>query len=381
MSDERAENRILPRNQFPVLRILEAAGVALSPGSIALATVTAVLLGFSGWIVDRIFHVDPAKSWPPLVISVFGLEFSANEVIISPWTSVAQPAVLAVTSGAGISGRLNGLLRFGLALGAWSLVGVILCRRSAFLFVCNDQSTVARAVKYGLRRWGDSIRSPLIPLAAALLIGIIISGVGLLGRLPYWGSAWLFLISPIVAVLGVVMAFLLLATMLAWPLMVAAVAIDDCESFGGLSRAYSILTSRPWQTTGYIIFGLLVGLILMAVTMAVGETTIWCGVSATAFGSGGEQVRKSLVSPLTTLVHEIVTGIGISFFWSAATVIYLLLRQDVDGVPLDRIALDDDDRPVRDPLPVVGIPATDAKPPTDTKMESNDEILPITDRA
>ena len=56
-----------------------------------------------------------------------------------------------------------------------------------------------------------------------------------------------------------------------------------------------------------------------------------------------------------------VKGIGISYFWSATVVIYLLLRQEVDGVPVDRVAPDDELRPVRDPFPVVGIPATDAK--------------------
>ena len=374
MTDDIAGERVPLRNQFPSLRIFEAAGAALSPVSIVIATVTAVLLGLAGWFVDRIIQDNSSIRSTSVFGTVFGLEYSVNDVIACPWSSVAKPAITALTPDSELSVRLNGLIRFALALGTWSLVGVVLCRRSAFSLNGNDESTMQLAVVYGMRRWGATVRSPLIPLAAALLIWLIVAAFGLLGRLPAWGSLWLFIISPVAAITGFAMAFLLLATMLSWPLMVAAVSIDDCESFGGLSRAYSILTGRPWQAIAYLLLSLLVATVLMTLATIVGETTIWCGMSATAFGSGDEPVHRALYSPLSKIVHEFVIGVGASYFWSAATVIYLLLRQDLDGVPLDRISPDDNARPVRDPLPVVGIPATDAE------KEQNGEILAMNDR-
>ena len=157
------------------------------------------------------------------------------------------------------------------------------------------------------------------------------------------------------------MAFLMLTTAFGWPLMVAAVSTDDCDSFGALSRAYSCLTGRPWHLMSYASIGTLVGVVLMSVVHLIAETTIWCAMSGMALGMGEELAYGSLRGTLPPVVRELVTGVGISFFWSASVVIYFLLRLDVDGVPLDRIAADDDARPVRDPLPVVGIPATDAR--------------------
>jgi hypothetical protein len=256
---------------------------------------------------------------------------------------------------------LGGLLRFFVSLGLWSIVGVILCRRSAFVFTGDDRSTVQRAIDYGIRRWGKSFLSPLIPLLAAIVLGVIAAGFGLVGYLPTGGSIWLLLISPIATVLGFAMAFLLLATLISWPLMAAAIATDDCDSFGALSRAYSMLTGRPWLVAVYTAVAFVAGVLTMGFVVFLGELAIWCGVSATAIGSGYEATARSLVRPVTTIVREIVGGIGAAYFWSAATAVYLLLRQEVDAVPYDRVAPDDDQRPVHDPLPVVGIPATDIK--------------------
>ena len=253
------------------------------------------------------------------------------------------------------------MLRFALALCLWSLVGSILCRRSAMLFVGNDESTVRRGIDYGLRRWRASASGPLIPLASALLIGLMIAAIGLVGRLPGLGFIVFWIALPVVIIMGFTMAFLLLATAFGWPLMMAAVSTDDCDGFGALSRAYSGLSGRPWHAMGYASIGTLVGVVLMAVVHLIAETTIWCAMSGTALGSGEEWAYESIQVILTPVVHALVSGVGISFFWSTAVVIYLLLRLDVDGVPLDRIAVDDDARPVRDPLPVVGIPATDAR--------------------
>ena len=129
--------------------------------------------------------------------------------------------------------------------------------------------------------------APLIPLAAAVLVGLMIAMFGLLGRLPFLGGPWLFVASPILAILGFAIAFLLLATAIGWPFMVAAVSTDDCDSFGGLSRAYSGLTGRPWQVAVHAVLGLLGG-----PDPDVGRHArrrlhhLGCAMSGTAIGSG-----------------------------------------------------------------------------------------------
>ena len=143
--------------------------------------------------------------------------------------------------------------------------------------------------------------------------------------------------------------------------MIGSIATDDCDGFGALSRSYSQLTGRPWNALGFAVIALLCGFVLLSFVSVLGVVTVWCGISSTALGSGQERAERALMAPFASLVRLVVSGIGISYFWAATTVISLLLRREVDGAPLERLSLDDDARPVRDPLPVVGIPATDAR--------------------
>jgi hypothetical protein len=107
--------------------------------------------------------------------------------------------------------------------------------------------------------------------------------------------------------------------------------------------------------------GLFLGSALMFVVDLFAQTTIWSVISGVSLGSGAQQAQEALIVPLGRMIGQIVKGIGISCFWSISTVIYLLLRLEVDRVPLERLAADDVVKPVREPFPVVGIPATDAK--------------------
>lgn len=355
--------------RYASLRIFDCAQIALSPASVMIATLAVVLLDSLGILVDRTLVVEDAvqirvtatDTWPTPQGLAEGVG-SMIETLTRPWQNVVRPLAGMLMHSSGQIGRWNGFCRFVLGLGLWSLVGLIVCRRSAMLFAGNDESTFRQAVRYCFRRWPASSGAPLIPLAAAALLGLMIVAMGLIGRLPWVGGPWLFVASPILAVIGFAIAFLLLATATSWPFMVAAVAADDCDSFGGLSRAYSGLTGRPWQVAFHTALAALVGLILLPIVMLVAELTIACSTSCAAVASGPERADESLLSPLSTIVHEVVKGIAASYFWSAAVVIYLLVRRDVDGVPVDRVAPDDDTRPVRDPFPVVGMPATDAVP-------------------
>jgi len=371
------------KRTYPALRLLEIANLALSPLSVLIAALAMFVFSLASGLVDLtirseglvIVKTNPAEvaATAADVASVIqrrstvmvdlSSEFEriAEPELIRPWSSLIGPAFTIVSHPPGLNSWLNTLLKFAMALSLWSLVGVVLCRRAAFLFAGEDNATIVRAVKYSLRRWPATVGAPIIPAVATLLIGILLVCLGFVGRIPGLGGAWLAAISPGVAVLGLVMAFLFFVTILSWPLMVAAISVDDCDSFGGLSRAYSNLTGRPWHALFFAVIAILVGRLVMLVVNLFAVTAIWFAESSISFGAGAVQTTTWLHSPLTEIVQLIVSGIGVSFFWSAATIIYLLLRHEVDMAPFDRIALDDEDRPVREPLPVVGMPATDAR--------------------
>ena len=368
MPEAISADRISFSRQFPVIRLFDAVAIAISPVSVAIAAIATVLIDILWWLVSHQIPFTPSthplfestEQWMQTIKSFPTADLTQQNAFLRPWTSVVYPASLILQSNGSWNARFAGLVQLLLVIGIWSLAGTILCRRSAKLFVGDDESTVRRAIQYSLLRYPASVAAPLIPLFTALFIALAIAGIGFVGRMPFLGYLWLTTMSPVVMILGFAIAFLLVLTAMGWPLMVAAVATDDCDSFGGLSRAYSFLTARPWHAFGYGLISLLIGFILMSVTNLFIETAFFCAISCTGFGCGEEQAQKSLSFPLNGLFQILKSGVGTSFFWSATTVICLLLRLDVDRVPLDRLALDDELRPARDPLPVVGIPATDA---------------------
>ena len=370
MSDDVSVRRISFRQQFPAFRLLEAATIALAPSSMLIATLASILLGGTGGIVEQVFPGEqPARitgafdeMWSTLIPGWFPNNvMPAVDALIRPWSSSILPVVALLTTSPNWYGCLRAVIELLLNLGLWSLAGVILCRRSAILFSGNEESTIPNAVQFSLKRWPTTMGAPLIPLFSAFLLGLIAAGFGLVGQLPFIGPLWLTVTSPATTLLGFAIAFLLLATAFAWPIMVASVATDDCDSFGSLSRAYSGLSGRPWQALGLACVGLLTGTVLISLVLLLGITTVWCTISSVALGSGTERADESLLKPATNLVRLVTSGVGISFFWSTTTILALLLRREVDGVPLERLAQDDNLRPPHDPLPVVGIPATDVR--------------------
>lgn len=370
MPTDVAVSRDSSRQQFPAVRLFEAAALALSPPSLLAATLAGLFLSGVEWLMGPALDPAPISEAFPEIWTT-PLKSIPNEitgplgVLLRPWLSLIQPVMAMLGTSNGLTGWLTSLIQLGLAIGLWSVVGTFLCRRSAMLFAGNDESTVWSAIQYGGRRWVSSAFAPLIPLFSVLLAGLMAAAFGMVGRVPLVGEWFLTIATPAIGLLGFAMAFLLLASALGWPLMITSVATDDCDSFGSLSRATSGLTSRPWHALGLTSLALVVGFVLLGIISILGMTTIWCGTASTAVGSGTERADAFLLGPITYLVRRTVDGVGISFFWSAATVISLLLRQEVDGVPVHRLSLDDDLRPVREPLPVVGIPATDARFKTD----------------
>lgn len=352
---------------FPAVRLLEAARIAIVPVSLVIATAAAVALWCLNRFLDRVFpanHLGTATN----LFTDFGHLTSGDlanppwplmDLVARPWISVVRPVVSLLVSVPSWGGWGHGLAHLFAAVGLWSVAGTILCRRSALLIARGDESSLPRAARYSLRRWTASAMGPLIPLFSAAILAFLLAGFGLLGRLPYLGWLWLVMTSPVILVLAFATAFLLITTAFAWPLMVASVATDDCDSFGALSRAYSSLTGRPWQAFGFACGGLVTGFLLMALVYLFSLVTFWCATSSAALGGGVEPVQVSLATPIAILTQFVMEGVGISYFWAASTMVWLLLRQEIDGMPLSRLALDDELRPVREDLPVVGIPATD----------------------
>ena len=357
-----AFDQIPYRRWFPWLHLFRAVGIAISFRQLIVAAgaIGVLSLGqaIGEWVAPDVpaFAIDLEKK----AIFVPSPSLRIRDVTSDAlrfWDDTLHPAVAVVKNGNSSMGRLKSIVRCCWMIAVWSLFGLILCRLAVRRFARNEDGSLRKAIVFGTTRWIHAIVSPLLPGGAALAIMLVAVVTVLPGRLPWVGPTLALMATPVVLLCSLVAAYLLIAILLGWPLMVAAIATDDCDGFGGLSRSYSLWTGRPW----YFAWCWMVAAFAGAVATLVANwlTMIAFQLSGLAIHLAAGSTPAAVSADATTcfVATLVLKMYGISFFWTSATIVYVLLRQSVDGMPLDGIAPDDDERPKREPLPVVGMPA------------------------
>lgn len=272
---------------------------------------------------------------------------------------------------------------------------------------------------------------PLIFLGILTLILIVFglfSGlIPILGDILISGLLW-----PLVLILGMVMAVVLVG-LVGWPLMNATISTEGSDSFDALSRSYSYVYQAPWQYVGYSFLAMLYGAVLVFFVGFMGSLVVYMGqwgVSQAPFLSSSDPARdreptylfvyapksfgwrdlllhsspfvekKETTTPggLRTYEYEmskaymskmewwnhigaflvniwvyllfmLVVGFGYSYFWTAATIIYLLMRRHVDDTDFDEVHMEEEnlDEPLTQettaPVPAPTPAVTMVEPP------------------
>jgi hypothetical protein len=201
--------------------------------------------------------------------------------------------------------------------------------------------------------------------------------------------------------------------------MAATISTEGTDSWEAVSRSYSYVFQKPWHFAWYTLVSLLYGAVVIFFIGFLGSFAVYLskwGVSKTplveridrdparlfvyaptSFGwrtllldgahtkEGKPLVTNGVIDPVAYntylnganesawwnkvgaamvafwvgLVFLLVLGVGYSFFWSAATIVYLLMRKAVDGADLDEVYLEDEDEtPFSPPVPQAGAPPT-----------------------
>ncbi|MGB2987907.1 MAG: hypothetical protein WBE26_18720, partial [Phycisphaerae bacterium] len=214
---------------------------------------------------------------------------------------------------------------------------------------------------------------------------------------------------PLAILGGFVISILLLGMLVGGSLFWPAVAVEGSDAFDSFSRGLSYPLSKPWKTILYAIITIIYASIcwvfvnlftfcMLAITRAV----VGFGTSPLGWwsrGQEGEAVSKlDLLWPFSGPnalyawpqwqelawyeyfsaffigVYVLIT-IGLmwsflaSFYFSASTTIYYLLRRDVDGTDHEDVYLKEEE----EEEPVIGGPTTQA-PETETPSESAADV-------
>lgn len=397
----------------PILHLFRAFRLAIDPRKMLLGAVAAVILAAGEWAIDQTPLAPPVENdmagpavndvawpWQRRIIDGVKPRHALEAMLSDPFRALAgsvwegmdllDPLRTIVAPGMRLFSRGNSWpdiayawtqLLFGLAV--WSLLGGAIARIAALQFARDRGPTLREAVAYSARRFGATMSAPLLPLVFIGLFWLACWVVGLIGRIPAVGEAAAGILWFIPLLCGLSLAVILLFIAAGWPLMVCTISAEGTDGFDGLSRSYDYLLSRPWYALGLTLIMLVYGslaIVFVAGVARIGTHLAEWGVSSGmnpaavdgltsgrpallddggAAGGGAETsfLGRTAATFWLQFLGLMLWGFVYSFFWSAATIIYFLLRHSADAMPLDRVYVPASGGAPE--LPLVGIPAAE----------------------
>lgn len=272
-------------------------------------------------------------------------------------------------------------LLVGLAV-IWTVAGGAICRIAAMQLARDDLLTLRQGVEFSLGKlWQGFVTALGVPLGLCLVVVFLMILGGVVLRIPWLGDVVGGAAFPLALLGGVVVAGLLVGLLTGGHLFCPAVAWEACDGFEAFSRGFSYVFTRPWKTLWYAAFSLFYAavswlIVNLAVLFALSVTRNVISFGTSPFGwwkrVGGDVPRSKLevLWPLgesyelyrapdwstlgffeyipavligfwVLLVILSMWGFLASFYFTACTVSYCLLRRDVDGTDVDEVRSDD----------------------------------------
>lgn len=390
---------------LPWTRLLRSFRIATDPRKLLLAAVGLTLF-WAGDVAISLLpfapspQVAPAPPWnrvaPTLLLRREGrAPAEARDVAVHARTLVrrlTEPVEPLLAMGEILFGKLTSWsqtaylwTRWLWALAVWSVFGGAIARLAALEIARDERGGLVASLGFAMRRFLSLFSAPLLPAAGILLLLAVCAVAGLLGRIAYAGP-WIVAVAwGIFLLVAFLIVLIAVALAVGWPLMVAAVAAENSDAFDGFSRAFSYLFSRPWLALWCIALSLVLGMALVAVVDTAVVLVEAVAERAVAVGMGDARLQNlsteppryfstdrdvlsggvdrsatnasGVVAAWLAVLATVAVGFAASYFWSAATVIYFVLRRADDGTEFDDVwqgEVEEDDL-----LPLAGIASGD----------------------
>jgi len=241
-----------------------------------------------------------------------------------------------------------------------------ICRIAALQFARNEKPGLLEALRFSTNKFTSFVTAPLAPVGIIIFIGFFIFLLGLVGNIPWAGELIMGIFMVLALIAGALIAVVSIGAVAGFNLMFPAVAYDGSDCFDAISRAFSYVYAKPWRMIFYTAIAAVYGAIcyifvrfftflMLWVThrsLQLGVlggnkklTAIWPGPSLTnivdapdlAAANWSQTVAAVIVYLLLLAVAVLVASFILSFYFSANTIIYSLMRNNVDNTALDDI--------------------------------------------
>jgi hypothetical protein len=275
------------------------------------------------------------------------------------------------------------LLLAAAALLVWALIGGAICRMAALNVAREERISPRVALQFAGRKYLSFLTAPLLPLAIIVIIGIaLFVGGFVIMAIPYIGELLGGLLLGLGLLGGFVIALVVMGALVGGPLFFPTIAVEGSDSFDAMSRSYSYVYSKPWRAVWYWVVAFFYGslcylfvrvfaFIMLKATRAFTDmgTAVWThrpGTGSPAntkldamwasptfdsfrhapapFGMMHWEAAGSwLIGLWVLLVVALLAAFVISFYLCASTIIYYLLRREVDATDLEEVYVDEEE--------------------------------------
>jgi hypothetical protein len=340
-------------------------------------------------------------------------------VLLEPLVKFLRPVVYLLNPNAGFWNQVYFLLTLLWTLATWAFFGGAITRMAAVQLTRKEKISLGEAISFTKSRFTSFFTAPVIPLIGIILFLILLILFGFLHLIPLVGDIIDGLGWPLVLLAGLVMAVILVG-LVGWPMMYATISTEGSDSFDALSRSYSYVLTNPWHYIWYCIVALAYGAVVVFFVGFMGSLMVYLGkwgVSQTPFisanfvnrepeylfqfaptsfgwrelmlqGSSTIDIHGNYADPeqwhwwnklgawmvaiWLYLLFLMIVGFGYSYFWTASTIIYLLMRRKVDDTEMDEVYVEEDEPEEAYSMPITApasSPATSGSPgPTSLTM-------------
>jgi hypothetical protein len=326
------------------------------------------------------------------------LLFKQLPVLLEPLVKLFSPVIYFFNPKAGSLVRFYCLLVMLWTLLVWGLFGGAITRIATVQVARQEKIGLTEALRYSARKYVSYVSAPIFPLVLVAILLILMVIFGWVQMIPIFGDVVMDgLLWGLMLLVGLAMAVVLIG-LVGWPLMAATISAEGTDAWEAVSRSYSYVYQAPWHYAWYTLVALAYGVVLVFFVGLMGSLTVYLskwGVSQSpginwanrnptylfVYAPESFDWRRLLLqdeslhlvnaegqidpTPLAEYkstfhawnyigavlvsviwvgaIFMLVLGFGYSYFWSASSIIYLLMRRKVDDTELDEVYLEEED--------------------------------------
>jgi hypothetical protein len=262
------------------------------------------------------------------------------------------------------------------SLAILAVFGGAMARIAALEFCRQERISIGQALSFSCSKALSFFSAPLIPIFLSVAAGVMIALSGLVGSIPFVGDVLLVLLLGITILIGMGIAFLLIGLIAGAGLMYPTIAVEGSDSFDSMGRTFSYIFGRPWHAIFYGLVALIYGAItyvfvrfFLYLGLLATHTTLSWGVVRNSSLYNSDKVHpyadkldlfwtpptfsqlfrglnwqafnvwEAIIAVCIGIVIFLVASVAyaylLSYYFSASTIIYCLLRRKVDATDLD----------------------------------------------